>query len=83
MILRGKISGLKAYYFLKQVGGSFASAYTNKNGISQYMYDCICPYFISLGLSEVKRAAGKKYYETKFIKNGIKYNQLLEKIENK
>ena len=74
---------MKAYYFIKQVRGSFASSYTNKNGIGQYMYDCICSYFISLGLLEVKRVVGKKYYETKFTKNGIKYNQLLEKVENK
>lgn len=78
-----KISGLDAYIFIKHMGGSFASSYVDKSCPEQYFYNVICPYFISLGLLEIYRVTGRKYYRTRFTKNGIKYNQLFEKIENK
>lgn len=78
-----KISGLDAYIFIKHMGGSFASSYVDKSCPEQYFYNVICPYFISLGLLEIYRVTGRKYYRTRFTKNGIKYNQLFKKFENK
>lgn len=78
-----KISGLDAYVIIKHMGGSFSSSYIDKSRSEQFFYDAICPYFISLGLLEIYRVPGRKYYRTRFTKNGIKYNQLLEKFEGK
>ena len=76
-----KFSSLSLYKYIIKMGGTVSSSYSDKDSIGQYFYDFICPFYVSLGLLEIKSVVGRKYYETRFTKDGIKFNQLLSKFE--